>query len=87
MKTKSGVRIIPLVEILYVKTYTPYAYLHLSDNTKIFSGESIRYFESKLHSYGFLRINKSVSVNVCTIESYDKQGDGSLLLQDGRELN
>lgn len=87
VKIKTGFKIVPLSELLYVEAYTPYTYLHLSDGTKIFCGDPIRYFESKLSQHGFLRVHKSIIVNICEVESYNKEGEGSLTLKTGIEIN
>ncbi len=48
--------------ILYINSDADYTDIYL-DNKKYISGESLKYWEEKLNSYGFIRVHKSYILN------------------------
>ena len=86
VKKNEGILLVPVCDVLYVEADAPYTYLYLSNGEKIFSVDSIRSFDERLNNHGFLRIHKSTLVNIAAVEVYHKEGNGSVTLQDGRQL-
>ena len=86
VKKNEGIQLIPIGEVFYIEADTPYTQLHLANGQKIFSVDPIRSFDERLQDHGFLRIHKSTLVNIAAVEVYHKEGNGSVTLQDGRQL-
>ncbi len=86
VKIHDGIQLIPSNHVLYIEAEAPYTYLHLLNGDKIFCCESIRSFDEKLSTHGFVRIHKSLLVNIASIDCYKKEASGTLLLIDGTQL-
>lgn len=86
VKRNDGIQIIPITNVMYMEADAPYTNIFLSSGAKVFSSEPIGHFDQKLESYGFIRIHKSLLVNIRAIERYQKEGNGTLLLKGGQEL-
>lgn len=80
-------RAIPVTDILYISANTPYINLHLAHKTYLHS-DTLRAISERLHPAQFVRIHKSLIVNIRQVRSYRSRlnGDYDLTLENGAEL-
>ena len=72
-------------EILKIKAENQYSEIHKSDGEKILTSKSLKYWENKLESGTFMRINRSIIVNTDFIQSDDNNKKFEISLTNSDE--
>lgn len=75
-------RFVFVKDILYCKSDNAYTTFFLLNKEKIIVSKSIREYEELLYPYGIIRTHQSYLVNKHFVESFKKEDEGYLLLQD-----
>lgn len=76
---------IPPSELIYCLGRSNYTYFFLTRERKIICGKTLKEYENMLCSQGFLRIHKSLLVNIQFIEKYSSS-QTAVVLKDGTVL-
>jgi DNA-binding LytR/AlgR family response regulator len=87
VKTKQQIKIIPVNEIIYLRSEGDYVMV-ISNDGKYLKEQTMKYFESHLPKSLFIRVHRSYIVNIeyiSAIESYGKQNQ-QVLLRNGEWL-
>ncbi|MEO6669651.1 MAG: LytTR family DNA-binding domain-containing protein [Ferruginibacter sp.] len=77
---------IDIGEILRCHSDINYTTIYKKDKQKIVVARTLKEFEEMLHEHGFFRIHNSDLINLACIKSYNKGKGGSVILNDGTEL-
>lgn len=79
--------IVPINEIIYICSSSPYIEIHTADKKHLHS-ETLKSIVEKLDLAQFLQIHKSTIINLQQVVSYKSRlnGDYDVLLQNGQEL-
>lgn len=86
LPTAEGVYIIDKALIVRVEAMSNYSVFLLSDNRKIVVSKTLKEYETVLDDVHFMRINRSVIVNLDYVVKYKKGDGGTLELIDGTEI-
>lgn len=86
IKVLDGVRIIPIADLLYIEANSPYSYVHLKNETKVFSVDNLKLFDDKLKDFGFFRIHKRYLINVSSVNQWTKNAESFVELEGGTKL-
>ncbi|RBQ06690.1 LytR/AlgR family response regulator transcription factor [Pedobacter miscanthi] len=86
LPTAEGVYIIDKTTILRVEAMSNYSVFLLTDNKKIIVSKTLKEYEVQLNDDFFMRINRSVIVNLSYVVKYRKGDGGTLELSDGAEV-
>jgi two-component system LytT family response regulator len=86
LPTAEGVYLIDKGSIIRVEAMSNYSTFYLSDNKKIVVSKTLKEYENVLQEDVFLRINRSVIVNLDYIVKYRKGDGGTLEMTDGTEV-
>ncbi len=81
-----GFQVIELDEILYAESSGNYTNLYFSNSKMVCTSKPLHEYEKLLEDAGFVRIHKSVIVNLKHIKEYFRGEGGSVLLSNGHEL-
>ena len=73
-------------EIVRCHSDVNYTTIFKSDKQKIVVAKTLKEFEELLSDHNFFRVHNSDLINLAYIKSYNKGKGGSVLLQDGTEL-
>ena len=73
-------------EIIRCHSDVNYTTIYKTDKQKIVVAKTLKEFEELLAEQDFFRIHNSDLINLAYIKSYNKGKGGSVLLQDGTEL-
>jgi hypothetical protein len=87
VKTKQTIKIIPVNDIVYLRSEGDYVMI-ISNEGKYLKEQTMKYFESHLSKSLFVRVHRSYIVNIeyiSAIESYGKQNQ-QVLLKNGEWL-
>ena len=82
---QNGFEVLAVETILYCKADDNYTEICLN-NRVILASKTLKYFETALEAYPFVRIHKSYLVNIRAITRYKKGKGGSVVISDGKEL-
>ena len=82
-----GFEVIRVNQILYCKAEDNFTSFHLTDGSHKMICRSLKFYEELLLPYDVLRIHKSTMVNLQYVTRYRKGKGGSVVLQDGTELD
>jgi len=63
-----------------------YTTLHFSNREPLTISKTIRHCEQMLEGFGFVRVHNRAIVNLKHIESFQRAGNGSLIMSDGKEV-
>jgi two-component system LytT family response regulator len=88
VKTKTGIEIISVDEIVYLEAEDDYVMIHRKDR-KFLKQKTLGFYEKHLDPADFIRVHRSSIVRldqVSRIEKYEKSG-GIIILKDNRKLN
>lgn len=87
VKNKNVVKIIPVSEIDWIEAQGDYVYIHV-DKEKYLLHNSLNALENKLNPEIFIRIHRSLIVNIDRVEKLKSNGHGDyeLFLKDGTKL-
>ncbi len=72
-------RPIKLSDIVLVEGQENYTYFHLKNGERVLCSRTLRLFEDTLLPHCFIRINKSMIINVCHVQEFSL--DGTLILK------
>jgi two-component system LytT family response regulator len=86
LPTAEGVYLVKKTDIIRVEAMSNYSVFYLPDNRKIIVSRTLKEYELILTELFFLRINRSVIVNLEYVAKYKKGDGGTLVLNDGAEL-
>ena len=73
-------------EIIRCHSDVNYTTIYKKDKQKIVVAKTLKEFEEMLQEYRFFRIHNSDLINLSCIKSYNKGKGGSVILNDGTEL-
>lgn len=86
LPTAEGVYIVDKANIIRVEAMSNYSVFMLTDTRKIIVSKTLKEFEPVLDDVSFMRINRSVIVNLDFVVKYRKGDGGTLELSDGSEI-
>jgi two-component system LytT family response regulator len=86
LPTSEGVYIVDKTTIIRVEAMSNYSVFLLTDNKKIIVSKTLKEYESQLSDDLFMRINRSIIVNLSYVVKYRKGDGGTLELSDGAEV-
>lgn len=86
LSTAEGIYFVKKDEIVRVEAMSNYSVFHFSGSNKIIVSKTLKEFEELLDSPSFLRINRSIIVNLAYVVRYKKGDGGTVLLADGLEI-
>lgn len=81
-----GFQIIDLDDILYAESSGNYTNLHFLNKPMTCTSKPMHEYEKLLEDAGFVRIHKSILVNLLHVKEYLKGEGGFVLLSSGKEL-
>lgn len=83
--SKSYIRVIESVDILYLKADSNYTEIHFLDGRKILTSTTLKRYEDKLDPQHFMRVHKSYLVRRSKIETFSSQ-DNKIILCNTQEI-
>lgn len=86
LPTAEGVYLVDKASIVRVEAMSNYSTFYLNDRKKIVVSKTLKEYENVLTDAFFLRINRSVIVNLDYIIKYRKGDGGTLEMSDGTEV-
>jgi len=86
LPTAEGVYIVDKSTIIRVEAMSNYSVFLLTDHKKIVVSKTLKEYEAVLDDSHFMRVNRSVIVNLDFVTKYRKGDGGTLELSDGAEL-
>jgi len=89
LPASKSLKIVSISDIIYCEASRNYTVVHLHDQKEITVGKNLKYFEEKLHSFGFLRIHDAYLTNLSHLEEYIKSKDrtgGQVILSNQIKL-
>lgn len=86
LPTAEGVYLVKKTDIIKVEAMSNYSTFCLAEGKKIIVSKTLKEFEQLLNDVFFLRINRSVIVNLEYASKYRKGEGGTLELVDGSEI-
>jgi two-component system, LytTR family, response regulator len=86
ISTLHGYEFVDVSQILWCKSDGHYTSFYLQNKSKLLSSKNLGYYEALLTNYNFFRINHGIVINMHFIKSYLKGKGGSVVMQDGTEL-
>nr|WP_067053538.1 LytTR family DNA-binding domain-containing protein [Mucilaginibacter sp. L294] len=86
LPTAEGVYLVDKANIVRVEAMSNYSTFYLNDHKKIVVSKTLKEYENVLTDVFFLRINRSVIVNLDYIIKYRKGDGGTLEMSDGTEV-
>lgn len=87
LATAQGVLFIKIAEIIRVEANSNYTTFYLTNRPKIIVSKTLKEYEPILTAQHFFRISRSCIVNLEYITELRKADGGSVLLQDGTEID
>lgn len=82
--TREGYLMLPIEDIIYVKSDGSYSRVFVSDGEMIHVSKNLKSFEDALAEHNFVRIHRSYLVNVDRIERYVR-GEGGYVVMDNNQ--
>lgn len=86
LPTAEGVYFVNKSTITHVEAMSNYSIFHIANNKKITVSKTLKEFEDALGEPSFLRVSRSVIVNLDYVVKYRKGEGGTLELTDGKEI-
>lgn len=86
ISTVKGFHVVEIRDIVYCEANSNYTNIHFQSRSMICASRPIHEYETLLGDHHFLRIHKSYLVNLEYIREYVRGEGGSVILQDGREI-
>lgn len=86
LPTAEGVYLVEKTSIIRVEAMSNYSVFLLTDNKKIVVSKTLKEYEVLLDNDQFIRINRSVIINLDFVVKYRKGDGGTLELSDGAEV-
>jgi two-component system, LytTR family, response regulator len=81
-----GFQVVELDDILYAESYGNYTNLYIQNKPMICTSKPMHEYEKLLEDAGFVRIHKSVLVNLLHVKEYLRGEGGSVILSNGHEV-
>lgn len=86
LPTQNGVQLVHINEIVRMEADGNYTTVFLKDKSKFMVSRKIKEFENLLETMHFFRIHQSHIVNLLLIDRYIKGEGGTVILEDGTQL-
>ena len=86
LHTAEGIHFVEKSQIIKVEAMSNYSIFMLEQNKKIVVSKTLKEFETVLNDKNFMRINRSVILNLDYVVKYKKGDGGTLELADGTEV-
>lgn len=86
LPTAEGVYLVKKIDIIRIEAMSNYSTFYLAEGKKIVVSKTLKEFEQLLTDTFFIRINRSVIVNLEYASKYRKGDGGTLELVDGAEI-
>lgn len=86
LPTVEGIYFVKKEEIIKVEAMSNYSVFNIATGSKIIVSKTLKEFESLLEEEQFVRVNRSVIVNLDYVVRYRKGDGGTLELIDGAEI-
>ena len=84
--TMSGFELLPVIDILRCQSDVNYTTIYIQGGQKLVVAKTLKEFEDMLAEYNFFRVHNSHLINLAYVKSYNKGKGGSVLLNDGTEI-
>jgi len=81
-----GFEVVKMNEIIYCEADDNFTCFHFKDGRKTLICRSLKFYETALNDFGFHRIHRSHLVNLDYISRYVKGKGGSVVMENGKEL-
>lgn len=81
-----GFQVIELDDILYAESSGNYTNLYFSNKAMVCTSKPMHEYERSLEDAGFVRIHKSILVNLLHVKEYLRGEGGSVILSNGHEV-
>jgi two-component system LytT family response regulator len=81
-----GFQVIELDDILYAESSGNYTNLYFANKQMVCTSKPMHEYEQLLEDAGFVRIHKSILVNLLHIKEYLRGEGGSVILSNGKEV-
>ncbi|SRR5258705_2628288 len=81
-----GFQVIELDDILYAESSGNYTNLYFSNKAMVCTSKPMHEYEKLLEDAGFVRIHKSILVNLLHVKEYLRGEGGSVVLSNGKEV-
>lgn len=86
LHTAEGIHLVEKSQIVKVEAMSNYSIFMLEQNKKIVVSKTLKEFETLLNDKNFMRVNRSVILNLDYVVKYKKGDGGTLELADGTEV-
>lgn len=86
LSTSEGIYFVQKTSIIRVEAMSNYSTFYLQEQKKIMVSKTLKEYEDILQKGQFLRVNRSVIVNLNYVVKYKKGDGGTLELSDGTEI-
>ena len=80
------IRYIPVGDIIRCEASNTYTHFYLQGGEKILVSQTLKEYDSLLHTHGFLRTHQSHLVNPLYVKSWVREDGGLLLLKDTTKI-
>lgn len=87
LPTLEGLQMVTIDTILYCMANSNYTTFVMNDKKKLVISRTLKEIEEMLEDHGFLRIHHSHLVNISAIEKYIRGEGGTVVMNDGTELD
>lgn len=84
--TVNGFEFLEIADIIRCQSDINYTTIYLKDKHKLVVAKTLKEFEELLSEHAFFRVHNSHLVNLNCIKSYNKGKGGSVILNDGTEI-
>ena len=81
-----GFQVVELDDILYAESYGNYTNLYFQNKPLVCTSKPMHEYEKLLEDAGFVRIHKSILVNLLHVKEYLRGEGGSVILSNGHEV-
>jgi two-component system, LytTR family, response regulator len=81
-----GFQVIELDDILYAESFGNYTNLYFQNKPLVCTSKPMHEYEKLLEDAGFVRIHKSILVNLLHVKEYLRGEGGSVILSNGHEV-
>ena len=81
-----GFDIVRMSEVLYCEAEDNFTCFYFTNGQKTLVCRSLKFYETALEPFGFLRVHRSHIINLDYIRRYIKGKGGSVILENGKEL-
>ena len=81
-----GFEVVKISEILYCEADDNFTRFYFKDGRKTLICRNLKFYEKALNDFGFHRIHRSHIINLDYISKYVKGKGGSVIMENGKEL-